>query len=127
MFERYTGGARRTLFLGGQLALSLGRTTINPDDLLVGLLRDPAEPAKTLLAQLKLSATDIEAQLGYQHVAVLPASGPSHFRFTASAQRALQHAAQEADTLRHAHVGWEHLLIGIIREGSSVSASVLAR
>ena len=35
-------------------------------------------------------------------------------------------AAQEADALRHAHIGSEHLLLGLLREEHSVAASILA-
>ena len=41
-------------------------------------------------------------------------------------KRALQHAAQEADDLHHAHIRGEHLLLGLLRKETSAAATVLA-
>jgi uncharacterized protein (TIGR03435 family) len=46
--------------------------------------------------------------------------------FSASCQRVLQYAAEEADRLLHSHIGTEHLLLGLLREERSVAAEVLA-
>jgi ATP-dependent Clp protease ATP-binding subunit ClpA len=45
--------------------------------------------------------------------------------FSAGTQRVLRFAAEEADRLRHNHIGTEHLLLGLLREEGSVAASVL--
>lgn len=42
------------------------------------------------------------------------------------AQRALDLANEEARTLRHSYVGTEHLLLGILREGSAPAVAALA-
>jgi ATP-dependent Clp protease ATP-binding subunit ClpC len=46
-------------------------------------------------------------------------------RFTDRARRALTLASQEAMRLRHDHVGTEHLLLGIVKEGSGLATMVL--
>jgi ATP-dependent Clp protease ATP-binding subunit ClpC len=46
-------------------------------------------------------------------------------RFTDRARSALTLASQEAHRLRHDHVGTEHLLLGIVKEGSGLAAIVL--
>ncbi len=46
-------------------------------------------------------------------------------RFTDRARRAMQLASQEAMRLGHDHVGTEHLLLGIVKEGSGLAAIVL--
>ena len=48
-----------------------------------------------------------------------------HERFTDRARRVLQLANQEAQRLNHEYVGTEHLLLGLIKEGSGVAANVL--
>jgi hypothetical protein len=48
-------------------------------------------------------------------------------RFTARAKKALHLADEESRRLRHASVGTQHLLLGLIREGEGVAAQVLAR
>ena len=46
-------------------------------------------------------------------------------RFTPRARRVLQLAADEAETLRHAEIGAEHLLLALIREGRGLGALAL--
>jgi ATP-dependent Clp protease ATP-binding subunit ClpC len=46
-------------------------------------------------------------------------------RFTDRARRAIVLASQEAMRLRHDHIGTEHLLLGIVKEGSGLAAIVL--
>lgn len=45
--------------------------------------------------------------------------------FTASAKRVMQFAAAEAVAFNHAHVGTEHILLGLLHEQESVAARVL--
>jgi ATP-dependent Clp protease ATP-binding subunit ClpA len=128
VFERFTDEARRTAFLGGQAAIREGRTEINPDDLVAGAIRDPTHPGSEFFGQLGVTLADVKTSIGHGHVEAT-AVGPNgnHFTFTRAGSHALQFAVQEADALGHAHVGWEHLLLGIIREGSSTSARILER
>lgn len=46
-------------------------------------------------------------------------------RFTDRARRALTLASQEAQRLGHDHIGTEHLLLGIVKEGSGSASVVL--
>jgi ATP-dependent Clp protease ATP-binding subunit ClpC len=46
-------------------------------------------------------------------------------RFTDRARRTLTLASQEAMRLRHDHIGTEHLLLGLVKEGSGLAAIVL--
>ena len=46
-------------------------------------------------------------------------------RFTDRARMVLQLANQEAQRFNHEYVGTEHILLGLIKEGSGVAANVL--
>lgn len=46
-------------------------------------------------------------------------------RYTPQAQEALSLAVEVAETLDHGYVGTEHLLIGLLKEGTGVAAKVL--
>jgi ATP-dependent Clp protease ATP-binding subunit ClpC len=46
-------------------------------------------------------------------------------RFTERARKVLQLANQEAQRLNHEFIGTEHLLLGLVKEGSGVAANVL--
>ncbi len=47
------------------------------------------------------------------------------YNFTDRVRRVLQLAREEAARLHHEHVGTEHILLGLIREGEGVGAAVL--
>jgi ATP-dependent Clp protease ATP-binding subunit ClpA len=46
-------------------------------------------------------------------------------RFTDIAERAMQLANREAQRLNHEYIGTEHILLGIVREGTGIAAHVL--
>ena len=46
-------------------------------------------------------------------------------RFTDRARKAMQLANKEAQRLNHAYLGTEHILLGVVSEGSGVAATVL--
>ena len=48
-------------------------------------------------------------------------------KFTERSRKVLSFAKQEAEELGHSYVGTEHLLLGIVREGEGVAATVLMR
>src|SRR5438105_7447423 len=46
-------------------------------------------------------------------------------RFTDRARKVMQLANQEAQRLKHEYIGTEHILLGLMKEGSGVAANVL--
>jgi Clp amino terminal domain, pathogenicity island component len=48
-------------------------------------------------------------------------------RFTDRARKVMQLANQEAQRFNHEYIGTEHILLGLIREGSGVAANVLKK
>ncbi len=50
---------------------------------------------------------------------------PMFERFTDRARKVMQLATQEAQRLKHDHVGTEHLLLGLVKEGTGVGAGIL--
>src|SRR5450755_3224027 len=50
---------------------------------------------------------------------------PMYERFTDRARKVMQLANQEAQRFNHEYIGTEHILLGLIKEGSGVAANVL--
>ena len=48
-----------------------------------------------------------------------------HRPFTPRAKKVLELALREAIRLKHRHIGTEHLLLGLVREGNGLAARVL--
>ena len=46
-------------------------------------------------------------------------------RFTDRSRKVMQLAQQEAQRLNHEYIGTEHILMGLLKEGSGVAANVL--
>jgi ATP-dependent Clp protease ATP-binding subunit ClpC len=122
MFERYTESARRSLFFARYEASQLGSIAIEPEHLLLGLLREPA----AVNALLKIDLGRLRAGVAGQVPFKGKLSTSVEIPFDAQTKRVLQHAAEEANALRHDHIGSEHLLLGLLREERSGAAAALA-
>jgi ClpA/ClpB-like protein len=123
MFERYTEGARRVIFFARYEASQYGSRIIEPEHMLLGLLR---ERPSLLEGRLSLNPVtnlrpEIEPQLR---------RGP---RFTTSVEvplseeskHVLGHASAEAERLSHPQIGTEHILFGILAEQKCPASQVL--
>jgi ATP-dependent Clp protease ATP-binding subunit ClpC len=126
MFERYTEQARRALFFARYEVTQRGGTSIDPEHLLLGLIREP----KGLIARIFAESNVSPAAVGEALDSRLAAGGertPTSLEipFNPGTMRALQFAAEEADRLMHRYIGTEHLLLGLLRERGSMAASVL--
>jgi len=125
MFERFTESARRALFFARVETTQLGATSIETEHILLGLTRDMKGLVARILALSEVSAAGIREEIRGQ--AVFQESIPSsqEVPFSAETKRILQRAAEEADRLKHGYIGTEHLLLGVLREDTSMAASIL--
>jgi ATP-dependent Clp protease ATP-binding subunit ClpC len=79
------------------------------------VLREVGTDAATLYQQAEVVSPRAEATTG---------TAP-HLPYTSAAKQVLQFAVTEARELGHAHIGTEHLLLGLLRSGSEPVAGVL--
>jgi ketosteroid isomerase-like protein len=126
MFERFTERARRTLFFARYEATQIGGAAIGTEHLLLGIIREGKGPTARIFASFNLSLEQIHREVQGRVVLRERVSTSVEIPFTAEVKRVLQFAAEEADGLKHAHIGTEHLLLGILREEGSVAASILS-
>jgi ATP-dependent Clp protease ATP-binding subunit ClpC len=125
MFERYTEQARRALFFARYEASQLGGLSIETEHLLLGLLREGQGLIGRILAESPLSLENVRKDIEGSRVFREKVATSVEMPFSADTKRALQAAADEADGLLHGYIGPEHLLLGLLREESSVSSSIL--
>jgi enamine deaminase RidA (YjgF/YER057c/UK114 family) len=126
MFERYTEQARRALFFGRYESSNMGRPSIEPAQILLGILRGD----NWLIADV-LSTAGVLAEQIRKHVEQV-----TEFRerfevnveipFSPNSKRLLQYAAEEADRLLHTGIGRPHLLLGLLRLDDDALVSYLA-
>jgi prophage maintenance system killer protein len=125
-FERFTERARQTVNLAQEEARGLGHNYLGTEHLLLGLLAEGQGVAWRVLDDLGITAATVRGQ-----VEAIIGRGPDTpagpIPFTPRSKKVLELAGREAKGLGHNHVGTEHLLLGLVREGEGVAAQVLAR
>jgi quinol monooxygenase YgiN len=128
MFERYTERARRVLFFARYEASQLGSSSIGSEHLLLGLLRDGGAPfSGQAFTRAGLDYAAVRDELA-EATAGSPKTATSvEMPFAVAARVALDAAAKEADGLKHAHIGPEHLLLALLHETGTVAAGILDR
>src|SRR6266851_5255014 len=120
MFERYTELARRTIFFARYEASVYGSDHIEPEHLLLGILRED----KLLAARLSLETTKkkIESRLTRPFEKI---STSVDLSLTEEAERVLHYAALEATELGDPHIDTAHLALGLLRAETSFAAEIM--
>ena len=125
LFVRFTARAKQALFFSRFEASGFGHLSIEPEDVLLGVMRARAGLENRVLADARLSVdrlrTDIATRTGSSQPVGLFVIIP----FTEGTKRALQFAAAEADHLQHEHIGTAHLLLGLLRDDTSFASTIL--
>jgi ClpA/ClpB-like protein len=126
VFERFTDRARRVVVLAQEEARLLNHNYIGTEHLLLGLLREDEGIAAQALDALGVSTErarhEVEAIIG--HGDRVPSG---HVPFTPRAKKVLELSLREAIQLGHNYIGTEHILLGLVREGEGVAATVLVK
>lgn len=124
MFERYTEKARRVVFFARYESSQFGSPYIETEHLLLGLLREN----KVIAAKLLKSPAAIEVIRKKVESATprrIPTATSVDLPLSNESKRVLIYAAEEAELLSHEHIGTEHLLLGLLREGGGIAAHLL--
>ena len=124
MFERFTDRARRVLVLAQEEARLLNHSFIGTEHILLGLIHEGEGVAAKALESLGISLEavreKVEETIGMAGTA--PSGSPP---FTPRAKKVLELSLREALQLGHSYIGTEHMLLGLVREGEGVAATVL--
>ncbi len=124
MFERYTEKARRTVFFARFEASQFGSPNIEPEHLLLGLLREDKALADRLphpRPSLESVRKQIEARTTLGEKVPTSVDLP----LSVECKRVLAYAEEEGERLSHKHIGTEHLLLGLLREEKCFAAEIL--
>jgi len=126
MFNRFTSRARRVLFYARSEVSQLGSHAMEPEHILLGLLDEGEGLAGRILARTGVAFDDYRGDIVGRLTGRDNVPESEEIPISASCQRVLEYAAEEADRLLHSSTGTEHLLLGLLREERSVAAEVLA-
>jgi ATP-dependent Clp protease ATP-binding subunit ClpC len=119
MFERYTEKARRIVFFARYEASQTGSHIIQPEHLLLGLLRE----AKVLFDSANIQPM-LEELRTAAHIEGPPVSTSVDLPLSHSAKRVLAYSAEEAARLNHLHISPEHILLALMREPGLAAITV---
>jgi len=125
-FDKFSERARRVLTLAQEEAQLHNHTYIGTEHLLLGLVREEEGVAAKVLASLGVSLTKLRSAVEY---AIERGETPpgEETGLTPGAKKVIELAIDEARQLTHNYIGTEHLLLGLLRHGEGVAASVLDR
>ncbi|MGA4506367.1 ATP-dependent Clp protease ATP-binding subunit [Propionibacteriaceae bacterium G1746] len=126
MFERFTDRARRVVVLAQDEAKMLNHNYIGTEHILLGLISEGEGVAAKALEQMGISLEAVREQVEevIGHGQTVPSG---HIPFTPRAKKVLELSLREALQMNHSYIGTEHILLGLIREGEGVAASVLIK
>ena len=126
MFERYTERARRALFFARYETSQLGRSSIESEHLLLGLLHETRGLAHRILSQAGMNLEDARAQVGKATAGEPRLAAHVELPLSPACKAALSRAAEESVAVQAPHIGTEHLLLGLLYETESLAARLLA-
>ena len=126
MQERFSGPARMLMAAARNEALRLHHDYLGTEHLLLALTRARPSLACDVLEALGTDPAVIRVEVERR---LLPGSletQPRQLPFTPRAKTVLELAREEARILHHQYIGTEHLLLGLLREGEGIAATVLS-
>lgn len=126
MFETFTERARRVVVFAQAEARMLNHDYIGTEHLLLGVLREGESIGAHALTAAGVSLESARRQLE-DIIGAGDAPPTGHIPFTPRAKKVLRLSLEEAQQLGHLYVGAEHLLLGLIREGTGVAAQIIVK
>ena len=120
----FTPRAKKVLELSLREALQLGHNYIGTEHILLGLIHEGEGVAAKALESLGISLEAVRQQVE-EIIGQGQASPTGHIPFTPRAKKVLELSLREAVALGHHHLGTEHILLGLLREGRGLAAMIL--
>jgi hypothetical protein len=113
VFYRMTERAKRALFFSRYEASEFGSVVIEPEHVLLGVLRSREGVGEPTVAAVPL--VEIRAELAEMTEKKEPVGNSVVIPFTEATRRVFAAAAAEADERRHQHIGTLHVLLGLLQ------------
>ena len=127
MNEPYTEKAKQALQLAAQNAQKFGHAHIGTEHILLGLAQVKGSLAATSLESQNVTAETIEKQISQTmspgDTQLLGGAPPKNY--TPGSKRVLEVGMQEAQRMKVAYVGTEHILLAILKTPEAVANQIL--
>jgi len=123
--RKYTDRVGKAMTLAHEEAKRLNHEYIGTEHILLGLAREGAGVAATVLKQLQVDLDQLRAEVEKVVRPGPPMVTTGSLPLTPRAKQVLESAAEEARGFNHNYVGTEHLLLGLLHVPEGVAAQVL--
>ncbi|TMB59615.1 MAG: hypothetical protein E6J38_12825 [Chloroflexi bacterium] len=124
-FDRFNDRAKRVLALAQDEAIRFNHNYIGVEHLLLGLVREGEGAAAKALASLGVELSKLRTAVEFTIGRGDSTTSPSQITLAPRTKKVIENAIDEARMLGHSHVGTEHLLLGILREGTNAATGIL--
>jgi len=124
-FNRFNDRAWRVVAFAQDEAIRLNHKYIGTEHLLLGLIREGEGVAARVLDSLGVESSKVRTAVTFMIDRGDSATSPSKIKLSPRAKKVIELAIDEARKLGHDHVGTEHLLLGLVREGEGMAPRVL--
>jgi ATP-dependent Clp protease ATP-binding subunit ClpC len=124
VFERYSEKARRIIFFGRYEASQFGSREILPEHILLGIVRLDRNLAKRLYPA-DPTGEAVRDRIAQSQPAREKVSTSVDLPLSQESKRAMAYGAEEAERLGSPTIEAVHLLIGLVREESSLASQIL--
>lgn len=117
MFEKFTERARRAIFFARAEVEVRRAWAIEPEHLLLGLLREDPELFQLLSPDGKEAVSVIRNQIEASIRQSDTVQSTEHIPLSPFGKEVVRMASDSSRGMGHAHVGTQHLLLALIRQG----------
>jgi ATP-dependent Clp protease ATP-binding subunit ClpC len=124
-FDRFTDRGKLVLALAQDEAIRHNHNYIGTEHLLSALLRDTDSIAARALSSLGIELTKVRTALEFIIGRGNQPTSPSEITLSPRTKKVIELSIDEARKLGHSHLGPEHVLLGLAREGEGVASGIL--
>ncbi|MDQ3400698.1 MAG: ATP-dependent Clp protease ATP-binding subunit [Chloroflexota bacterium] len=124
-FDRFNDRAKRVLALAQDEAIRFNHNYIGTEHLLLGLVREGEGVAARVLDSLGVELSKVRTAVEFIIGRGDSTTTPAEITLSPRTKKVIELAIDEARKLGHSHVGTEHLLLGLVREGEGIASGVL--
>jgi ATP-dependent Clp protease ATP-binding subunit ClpA len=124
-FDRFNEPGKRVLAVAQDEAIRLNHNYIETEHLLAGILRDGDTLAAKALAALGVELSKVRTALEFIIGRGDTPTSPSDITLSPRTKRVIEFSIDEARRMGDQHVGPEHILLGLVREGEGIASGIL--
>jgi ATP-dependent Clp protease ATP-binding subunit ClpA len=124
-FDRFNDRAKRVLALAQDEAIRFNHNYIGVEHLLLGLVREGQGVAARVLESMGVELSRVRTAVEFKIGRGDSTTSPSEITLSPRTKKVIELSTEEARKLGHGHVGTEHLLLGIVREGGGIAGEIL--